>query len=242
MLPEIVRAVQSKLSTRMDPAYWHPRWNPPYAVLECWKERLAELGDFIGPGCITYGQVGSRHYDPSGEVLYLQAKNIPRSCTGIDPHARHAMVAAGSRNDPSRSRIARGDLLLVRSGVASIGRAVALTADPGPANISQHICRIRLHGLGPAYAAVFLISAYGSMQIRRLLSGVGTHEIDFDEIRSLRIPVLDEPTVARISEGYSSMAAAHASAMDQRQAPDSAGSMLSALVSEVEQLTERGPR
>jgi len=241
MPTEIVFKPQRTLAERMDPAYWSRRWEPTYRTLDLWRPRLAKLGDFIGPGCITYGQVGRREYDPEGEVLYLQARNISRSCTGIDPFARYARVRAGGRNDPPRSRLAREDLLLVRSGVASIGRAVAILADPGPANISQHICRIRLSGIDPACVAVFLICRFGQEQIRRMLSGVGTHEIDFDEVRSILVPLPDETIVQKIRRDYEAMRALHDEAILARRAPIEAERALQAIKSALEQIIEKGP-
>lgn len=234
MTPEAVFIHQELLGKRMDPTYWMPHWKPTYSLLESWKPNLAEFGDFIPKGAISYGQVGSREYDIDGEVLYLQARNIPRSCTGIDPHAKYARVRAGGRNDPARSRIAPGDLLLVRSGIGSIGRAVAVLSVPEPANISQHICRITLSNLDPCYAALFLISRFGQEQIARQLSGVGTHEIDFDEIRSLLIPMPDKRLIRNIKDGYTSMRKLHDEAMQKRERPVKAAEALRILIQSLE--------
>jgi hypothetical protein len=132
------------------------------------------------PG-ITYGQVGKREYPPQGTlievrngsvkllqpgmreavegVLYLQVRNLRR--TGIDPYEtapEKRFIAEGSYNDLLRSRIQVGDLLIVNSGIGSLGRCSVLP-DEFPyklINISQDITRIVLHGIRPEWCCTYL--------------------------------------------------------------------------------------
>jgi hypothetical protein len=69
---------------------------------------------------------------------------------------------------------------------------VAVYEEDEPANIGCFVDLIRLRpGLNPYYLWIFLRSKLGWGQIRSLINGVGTPNISFLEIRSLRVPLLD---------------------------------------------------
>jgi hypothetical protein len=201
-------------------------------------EKVSRFGQEV-PG-ITYGQVGERVYPPKGTkvkisngqvtlklpdgtkvagVAYLQVRNLRR--TGIDIYASPSekrYIVEGSRNDPIRSRLMPSDLLLVRSGVGSLGRCVVVPEGLGLMNVSQHISRIVLEGIKSEWVAVFLQSCYGAGQMSRWLSGAtGQVEIDFKEIRRLLIPVPDQKIQEAIAHQYWRMADYHYEAMKARE-------------------------
>ncbi|BCW95841.1 MAG: hypothetical protein KatS3mg018_1323 [Fimbriimonadales bacterium] len=219
------------------------------------------------PG-ITYGQVGRREYPPKGTrvsirngvvnlrlpdgarargVAYLQVRNLRR--TGIDiyqspPEKRY--IAEGTHNDLLRSRLLPGDLILVNSGIGSLGRCAVVPEGIGTVNISQHIDRIVLNGICPEWTAMFLQSGFGACQMSRWFSGVsGQIKIDFKEVRVLRIPVPDEAIQQAVAREYWRMAAYHAQAMQARALGDDpraegilqiATGMLETLLAQVESL------
>lgn len=204
-------------------------------------EKVIRFGQEV-PG-ITYGQVGERVYPPKGTkfkisngqvtlklpdgtkvagVAYLQVRNLRR--TGIDifaspPEKRY--IAEGSRNDPIRSRLMPGDLLLVNGGIGSLGRCAVAPNNIGLVNISQDIDRIVLEGIRPEWVVAFLQSRYGASQMSRWLSGAtGQVKIDFKEIRRLRIPVPDQKIQEAIAHQYWRMADYHYEAMKARERGD----------------------
>jgi hypothetical protein len=204
-------------------------------------EKVSRFGQEV-PG-ITYGQVGERVYPPKGTkvkisdgqvtlklpdgtkaagVAYLQVRNLRR--TGIDIYAsppEKRYIVEGSRNDPIRSRLMPGDLLLIRSGVGSLGRCVVVPEGLGLMNVSQHISRIVLEGIKSEWVAVFLQSRYGAGQMSRWLSGAtGQVEIDFKEIRRLLIPVPDQKIQEAIAHQYWRMADYHYEAMKAHERGD----------------------
>jgi len=93
-----------------------------------------------------------------------------------------------------------------------------------------------------------LQSCYGAAQLERWLAGVsGQVEIDFAEIRALRIPVPDEETQEAIACEYWRMASYHEEAMKARARGDDitaqriyliAVGMLEVLLLQVERLVE----
>jgi hypothetical protein len=231
-------------------------------------EKVSRFGQEV-PG-ITYGQVGERVYPPKGTkvkisdgqvtlklpdgtkaagVAYLQVRNLRR--TGIDIYAsppEKRYIVEGSRNDPIRSRLMPSDLLLVRSGVGSLGRCVVVPEGLGLMNVSQHISRIVLEGIKSEWVAVFLQSCYGAGQMSRWLSGAtGQVEIDFKEIRRLLIPVPDQKIQEAIAHQYWRMADYHYEAMKARERGDEvraerilkiALGMLEVLLVQVERIVE----
>jgi len=186
---------------RLDPAYYHPEFVENQRFLEGLPNTV-RLGDLIE--FTTYGQVGSREYSESGVRLLTPANLAVTSeglVTGVDIHAPERSVPEGSRNDPPRSRLRKGDLLLANSGVGCIGRAAVFYADE-PCNISQHINLIRLRGIEPEYVAIYLQTRFGRLQIHREKCGVGACGINFNRIRSIVIPVLAEGDRREIVDGY----------------------------------------
>jgi hypothetical protein len=197
------------------------------------------------PG-ITYGQVGKREYPPQGTlievrngsvkllqpgmreavegVLYLQVRNLRR--TGIDPYEtapEKRFIAEGSYNDLLRSRIQVGDLLIVNSGIGSLGRCSVLP-DEFPyklINISQDITRIVLNGIRPEWCCIYLQTDLGAHQIVRLASGVsGQIKIDFDELKSIEVVVPPDEYQQVFAQGVNQMHAYHLRALRARSAAD----------------------
>jgi len=206
----------------------HNRWNPSFyderfRKVERQLRRVAAvpLGQFIpdevpdGSKGITYGQVGERVLSPRGAVRYLQVINLRD--TGIDFAIKPDRVAEGSHNDPPRSRVRKGDILLTNNAFRGtdtlLGRCVVVPSDYGKLNISQHIDRIRVVGVNPFYVCCFLKSRYGSHQIQRVMHGVDSTGISFDAIRAIRIPVLTEKQQKEIEWQYLAMSRCHDRAM-----------------------------
>lgn len=215
--PMIAAKLQQELEARMDPEFWSPEWLKFFDALYESSYEVKPLGQFIDS--ITYGQVGRRHYDPEGEVIYLQTRNI--TTTGIDIHERSGRIRVDSWNDPKRSRLETNDLLLVNSsrfaaGVRPIGKVLAVLSDPGLMNISQDIDKVRLKGLDPAYAATFILSKYGNSQIMRICSGVGSVKVNFDEVRSIVIPDVPRGLQVELRAEYLKVSNYHEVAMEAK--------------------------
>jgi len=174
---------------RLDPAYYHPKYSENLRALRN-LPNVVEFGELIE--FTTYGQVGTRVFARSG-VRLLTPANLKTTdgglVIGVDVYRPERFVAPGSRNDPARSRLRRGDLLLSNSGVGCIGRPAVFLSDE-VCNISQHINLIRVKGVQPEYIAVYLQTRFARLQIEREKCGVGPSGINFDRIKSLLIPIL----------------------------------------------------
>jgi hypothetical protein len=159
--------------------------------------------------------VGSRKLNPRGGVRYLQVINIRE--TGIDFAIKPDRIAEKSHNDPPRSRILKGDILLTNTAFRGtdtlIGRCVVVHRDYGNMNISQDIDRIRIAGVNPYYVGTFLKTHLGQLQMLRRIHGVDSQKINFGQIRSLLIPDLSAKDQASIEQHYLEMAGCHDRAM-----------------------------
>jgi hypothetical protein len=148
-------------------------------------------------------------------VRYLQVINIRD--TGIDFAVKPDRVAEGSHNDPERSRVLKGDILLTNTAFRGtetlIGRCIVVHRDYGKLNISQDIDRIRVLGVSPYYVGAFLKTKFGQSQIQRLVHGVDSQKFNFGHIRSFKSPILPEDLQQEAERQYVTMAKAHDRAM-----------------------------
>lgn len=172
------------------------RWNPNFwdpVLTKALQEivfPLRPLGEYIEE--ISYGPIlpGKKPEPQENGVPVFGQKDL--FFTGLNP--RPALrVAAGGEFDPERSRVHRGDLLFSRSGEGSLLRfRSGVYLGKEPANVSCFVDRIKLRGINPVFLWLFLIGKFGRAQILRLRNGVGTPNLNFTEIKSLRIPLLPE--------------------------------------------------
>jgi len=88
----------------------------------------------------------------------------------------------------SRSRLAAGDVVMTITG--RVGNAAVVTQDILPANINQHIVRLRIVGKDvlPVYLAAFLNSSVGLALTNRRVTGGTRIALDYDAIRNVPIP------------------------------------------------------
>lgn len=185
------------LQDRLDPAFRHPAYE---AVLRRCALPLAELGQFAAH--IAYGPIVTGRRPPPCEAGFLVVHQGQVAASGVDPRDA-TVVAPGSPWDRESARLQPGDLVLPRSGEASVAKnRVAVFLGDYPAVVGSFVDRITLSGLDPVYALLCLKSEVVWAQIHRLLNGVGTPNISFDEIRSLRVPLVAAGLQEDIRETY----------------------------------------
>lgn len=193
------------LGHRWDPGYWDPRLRWPLAGC---AHPVAELGDFIPDKGITYGRIQPGRKPPEGRgPLYVTQRAVRP--TGLDPTAC-ARIAEGCAWDGPRYRLRPGDLLIPRSGVATLARGLmTVYLDDQPAVVDCFVDRVFLQGYDPRVATLALRSGPGWRQIFRLINGVGPPNLSYDEIRSLRVPVFPDELVADLGRRYDAVHRAH---------------------------------
>ncbi|MGI5820194.1 MAG: hypothetical protein ACOX9R_19075 [Armatimonadota bacterium] len=191
------RPQDADLIDRLDPGYWHPQYERVLA--ECGVP-LVPLGPFIAH--ITYGAIvtGRRPaHDADGPLLLGQGA---LRHTGVDP-SDCPRIAPDSPWVLDRTRVRPGDLLIARSGAGSLEKnRLAVYHCDEPAAVDCWVDIVRLDGIAPDFVAVFLKSRFGWPQIHRLINGVGPANLSFGEIRSLRVPAVDDALQEEVARSY----------------------------------------
>jgi len=182
---------------RWDPGYWQGALR----MRQLGKRfALKRLGDYIEH--LTYGPIvtGCKPEHVEDGIVVIRQGDITE--TGLS-RGGLLKVAVRGNYDPERSRVQRGDLLLPRSGAGALGRnRMAVYTDRAQANVGCFVDRIRLRGINPFYAWFFFKTKIGWEQIAALINGVGTPNINFDEIRSLRVAEVDTELQAMFEARY----------------------------------------
>ena len=145
-----------------------------------WTTRT--LGDSID--FITSGSRGwAKYYADSGAV-FLRIQNVGRNKMLLDDVA---YVDAPDTTEAKRTRVEPGDVLL--SVTADLGRAAVVPDDLGPAHINQHLVLIRVTDIHPQYLAAYLSSPDAMVQFQTLNREGVKAALNFDDVRSLKIPL-----------------------------------------------------
>jgi restriction endonuclease S subunit len=115
-------------------------------------------------------------------------------------------------------------------------------------NIDQNIALLRLaKGMVPEYVAIAILTRFVQTQIQRFIAGVGAPTIDFAEIRSLLVPIMDKEIQQSISKLYRLISSFHNDAMEAKATSkvgeairnlQIAEGMLETLIWQVEKLIE----
>lgn len=204
---------------RWDPGYWDPRLRHPLAGC---THPQAQLGDFIPADGITYGRILPGRRPPAGEGPLYLTQRVVRP-TGVDP-TLCTRIEEGCDWDTPRARVRPGDLLIPRSGVATLARGVmSLYLSEQPAVVDCFTDRVTLEGYPPQVATLFLRGTPGWLQIHRLINGVGPPNLSFDEIRSLRVPIFPDDLMRVHTASYAQVHRAHGAWIARRAAVLAAG-------------------
>lgn len=218
--PMIVAINQEALVNRMDPGFWNPRYLEFQKFKKYPLRALGEYKPFITYGPIVTGQAPTSLGDWSRGVLIVGQKQL--TDVGLDL-TEAEVVAEGSRWDSARARLRQRDILFPRSGVGSLGKdrvAVWTTDDierKAVVSCFVDIIRLPLDVIQPEYVAIYIKTRFGRMQINRWLSGVGTINVDFDDIRSLQIHEVPEKIQEQVVSEYYRVLQINSSAMYNKE-------------------------
>ena len=147
-------------------------------------KEIDQLVSRVGSGVTPTG--GEAVYAAEG-VLFLRSQNVHFDGLRLDDVAYIPMRI--HRSMP-RSEVFENDVLLNITG-ASIGRCCRMSRIEGSANVNQHVCAIRLREVDEAHAgflAAVLQSHIGQHQIKRMNAGGNREGLNYQQVRSFRIP------------------------------------------------------
>ncbi len=151
-------------------------------VLNAMKWPLASLSEF--EEFLTSGSRGWAQYYSKTGAKFLRIGNV-----GTDALLSTDIVFVNvpDNAEAKRTKVKAGDILI--SITADLGRTAVIPEEFGDAHINQHLALVRLRGISPIFVSAFLASQGGQDQFKKL-DRVGVKSgLNFDDIRSLRIPV-----------------------------------------------------
>ena len=149
---------------------------------------IVAFGDVIESisGGATPLRAKEEQYTDSG-IKFLRIQNI--TPIGFDFSDVKYITEKVHNNLLKRSQLAENDLLMTITG--RIGTSVVVTNSCLPANINQHIVRIRLkEGINPNFAAAYLNSNIGLLLSNRSVTGTTRLALDYESIKKIPFPVL----------------------------------------------------
>ena len=171
-----------------------PKWMP--ALPSDWKAAtIDELAIRVGSGITPTG--GSDVYTESG-VTFIRSQNVTNEGLSLDDVA---FIDRQTHAGMSASEVYPFDVLLNITG-SSIGRCCFLPEGIGPTNVNQHVCAIRFPkpDLKDAkFLASVLVSPIGQSQIFRLNAGGNREGLNYQQLRSFRVPWPPKRTRERVA-------------------------------------------
>ncbi|MBC7618219.1 MAG: restriction endonuclease subunit S [Candidatus Saccharibacteria bacterium] len=145
--------------------------------------RLKELTSKIGSGKTPLG--GSSIYSPIG-VAFLRSQNVWDDGIRLDDVV---YISDQIHREMNGTKVKPGDILLNITG-ASIGRSALVPETFPEANVSQHVCIIRLRNKSMAgYVALTLLSQFTKAQMAVDQVGAARDGLNFENIGRLPIPL-----------------------------------------------------
>lgn len=183
-------SVTAARGTRLDAAYHHPRYVDALRAMRSGNGDLLTIDDIlidIAGGATPKAKDASLYAD-SG-IKFLRILNIkPNRLDFSDLNHIQPEVHEGPLK---RSQLATDDVLMTITG--RVGTAAVVSEYDLPANINQHIVRMRIDTQRclPRYLAAFLNTSLGTMLSNRPVSGGTRIALDYGAIRQM--PLLVPP-------------------------------------------------
>lgn len=135
-------------------------------------------------------------YADSG-IRFLRIQNV--TLTGFSFRDVKFITEEIHNNLLLRSQLAENDLLMTITG--RIGTCAVVTRECLPANINQHIVRVRLKpGVDPRFAAAYFNSSIGLMLSNRGVTGTTRTALDYESIRNIPFPLVGSTEQTRFIE------------------------------------------
>ena len=186
-------------NNRIDAKYHSPKYHQLSSALSNCPHPLIPIG-VISPeiaGGATPTRSETALYATKG-IKFLRILNIcPNEINLKDVKYIHNSVHDGIL---SRSKLSVDDILMTITG--RVGTAAVVTTNILPANINQHIVRLRImqDNCLPEYLAAWLNTSIGIKLSNRGVTGGTRIALDYEAIRNLEIPIPPLPVQQTIIE------------------------------------------
>lgn len=182
--------MQHQIADRLDVHYYNPEY---YRVVDDLRRiehdneelSLCVLGDLLLDGTegVTGGQTPLGAAYVANGVPFLRVQNVRENRLSlenvvfIDLETHESLLA--------RSKLKPNDVLLTITG--SYGLSAVISQEDLPANINQHMVRLRVdaHRIDPRYLALFLNSKLAKVQMDRLCTGSTRPALAYHAIKQI---------------------------------------------------------
>ena len=179
---------RGEVTGRTDANYHHPRYRLLTERLDQAKYPAKRIRDILVSiaGGATPLKGDESLYAEDG-IKFLRILNIGDGELVFDD--LNYIVSAVHEGELARSRLAPDDVLMTITG--RVGSAARVTDDVLPANINQHIVRLRIDQRKclPQFLVEYLNSPIGLVLSNRPVSGGTRIALDYESIRDLRVPL-----------------------------------------------------
>lgn len=175
---------------RLDPSYHLPKHRKVEDSYDKSLFPIKTLQEVCEPpiGGATPRKGGAGLYSEEGEgVRFLRILNIkPNELDLSDVNYISQVVHHG---ELARSQLAENDVLMTITG--RVGTAAVVTEDVLPANINQHIVRLRIRNAEclPDYLSAYLNTSVGLDISNRNVTGGTRIALDYEAVRTLPVPI-----------------------------------------------------
>jgi len=184
---------------RLDPFYYKPRYKAIDEALRRGKYELIEFGKIISEisGGATPKAKGKAYLEKGG-IPFLRVQNVTEE--GIRLEDVKYISEEVHNGYLRRSKLKPKDLIFTITG--RIGTVAVVPEDFGEGNINQHSVRIHLiEGINERYIASFFNTNLGRSLSVRGVSGGTRIALDYEAIKSIRIPLPPLYVQERIANG-----------------------------------------
>jgi len=180
---------------RMNPSHYDPTALKMIQDAEQ-KVELIELGSLLGERAMSGGATPlGADYGDSG-VFFVRVQNVKPYRLDLSDAA---YLSSAQDAQLARSRCRANDIIFSITGYP--GTASLVMDDDLPININQHCVRLDIKPPSDAaYVVAAMNSPFVKRQVDRLAIGGTREALDYPSVRSLLIPMLDQPTMDEISQ------------------------------------------
>jgi type I restriction enzyme S subunit len=173
---------------RQDALYYAPYYEKLVSALDKCKHPKDSLGN-ISPelvGGATPSKGDADLYAEDG-IKFLRILNVAPNEIVLDKV--NYIQDSVHNGELKRSQLAANDILMTITG--RVGTSAVVTEDILPANINQHIVKMRIQRADclPEYLAVYLNSSIGMALSNRGVTGGTRIALDYEVIRKIQIPL-----------------------------------------------------
>ena len=213
------RMMEEKPTSRWNALYWHPTYVENVEEITASNFSVIRIGDTEER--LTYGAIvtGKKNYEGKGVFLINQGDI---QFTGLDD-TKLKEVRKDSPWNIKRARVKVKSLILARSGVGGVGKnRITIITKPINAVVDSFVDILDLNDkkVNPFYVLVFWKTKFGKFQIERIINGVGTVNISFNEIREIKVPDIPKKVQNHIETEYKKMSRYHDKAMEAKKKGD----------------------